>query len=60
MTKDTVNKGVPYFSAVLGALIDTAQVKQILDYADIFYNKRYILEKNDKIAILNSGMCIVE
>lgn len=55
LTKDAVGKGVPYFSAVLGALIDTAQMKQVLDYADIFYNKRYILEKGDKLAVINDG-----
>ena len=60
LTKNAVHKGMPYVSAVLGALIDTAQMKQVLDYADVFYNKRFILEKEDKLAILNSEICIVE
>ena len=32
----------------LGALIDTAQMKKVLEYSDIFYHKRFILEKEDR------------
>ena len=39
-------------SALFGALIDTAQMKKVLEYADIFYQKRFILEKENRIANL--------
>lgn len=49
LTKDAIGKAVPYFSAVFSALVDTAQMKKILDYADIFYQKRFIMEKEARI-----------
>lgn len=52
LTLKTIGKAVPVASAVVGALIDTAQMKQILDFADIFYQKRFILEKEGRIALL--------
>ena len=39
-------------SAIFGALLDTAQMKKVLEYADIFYQKRFILEKGSRIAEL--------
>lgn len=55
----TVQKAVPVVSAVLGALIDTAQMQRVLDYADIFYQKRYILEKESRIKSIIEGNSIV-
>jgi hypothetical protein len=49
LTLRTVQKAVPVVSAVFGALIDTAQMNKVLEYADIFYQKRYILEKESRI-----------
>lgn len=34
------------------ALIDVAQMKQVLEFADIFYQKRFVMEKVNIIAIL--------
>lgn len=50
LSKETIGKSVPYFSAALGALIDTSQMNKVLEYADIFYQKRFILEKESRIA----------
>lgn len=52
LTLKTIQKAVPVVSALLGALIDTAQMSQVLDYADIFYQKRFILEKENRIYCL--------
>jgi hypothetical protein len=52
LTLKTVQKAVPVVSAVFGALIDTAQMQKVLDYADIFYQKRYIFEKGSRINTL--------
>ena len=40
---------IPVASAAISALIDTAQMKKVLDFADIFYQKRFILEKESRI-----------
>ncbi len=41
----TVQRAVPVISGLIGACFDTAQMNKVLEYADVFYNKRYILEK---------------
>ena len=55
LTQKAVGKAIPYVGAVIGATIDTAQMVKILKYADIFYNKRFILEKELRINMLVSG-----
>lgn len=52
LTQKAVGKAIPYVGAVIGATIDTAQMVKILKYADIFYNKRFILEKEMRINML--------
>ena len=49
LTKKAIGKTVPVAGALVGALFDTAQMNTILEYADVFYNKRYILEKEMRI-----------
>lgn len=56
-----VPKLVPGVSAVLGALIDTAQMNKVLEFADIFYQKRYILEKESRImAIIEPNRIVID
>lgn len=50
--KKAIGKAIPVAGAVIGALFDTAQMNTILEYADVFYNKRYILEKEARINAL--------
>ncbi len=38
----------PRIGAGFGALFDTAQMKRILDFADLFYHKRFIIEKDQR------------
>ncbi len=52
MTLKSIGKAVPIVSAVFSAFIDTAQMKNVLEYADIFYHKRFILEKESRITNL--------
>ena len=52
LTQKAIGKAIPYIGAGIGATIDTAQMIQILNYANIFYNKRFILEKEERITIL--------
>ena len=49
LSKDAIKKASPFFGAFIGAGIDAYQMKKIIDYADIFYNKRFIVEKEMKI-----------
>lgn len=59
LTLKTVQKSVPLVSAVLGALIDTAQMDNVLKYADIFYQKRFIFEKEERIMTIIKSQDIV-
>lgn len=52
MTLETVGKMVPVIGAGFGALFDTAQMKRILDFADLFYHKRFIVEKDQRARAL--------
>ncbi len=52
ITQKSVAKVMPYFGAFIGATIDTAQMAQIIKFADTFYNKRFILEKPLRINTL--------
>ena len=45
-------RAIPVVGAAIGGLFDTAQMNTILEYADIFYNKRFILEKDVRVSIL--------
>lgn len=47
--KSLGGKSVPVAGAIIGGLMDVSQMKKVLDYADIFYHKRFILEKEMRI-----------
>lgn len=49
-----VQRAVPVVSAGIGALIDTAQMNTVLKYADLFYHKRFLLEKEARVERLLS------
>lgn len=40
---------MPILGGAVGALFDTTQMKRIVTYADIFYNKRFIEEKSVRL-----------
>jgi hypothetical protein len=52
MTLKTVGKAVPIVGAGFGALFDTAQMGKILDFADLYYQKRFIVDKADRVDAL--------
>lgn len=52
LTLKNIGKVVPVVSSIMGALIDTAQMKKVLEYADLFYQKRFLLEKESRISHL--------
>lgn len=55
MTKKAIGKAVPVIGAVIGGLFDTAMMSKVIDYADVFYNKRYLLEKEVRVNTLIEG-----
>lgn len=55
LTKKAIGKAIPIIGAVIGGLFDTAVMNTVIDYADVFYNKRYILEKEVRINALIEG-----
>lgn len=52
LTLKTIGKAVPIASGVIGALIDIGQMNTVVKYADIFYQKRFILEKDARVKML--------
>lgn len=55
LTQKSIGKAIPYIGAFIGATIDTAQMVQITQYAELFYCKRFILEKESRIYALTEG-----
>lgn len=55
-TQQTVKKAMPFVSSFIGACMDTAQMSKIIEYADIFYHKRFIIEKEVRIYELQGNM----
>lgn len=49
LTLKSAGKAIPVLGIVVGALIDSAQMNQVLEFADIFYQKRFSLEKELRI-----------
>lgn len=49
LTLKMISRAVPFVSSAVGALIDTAQMNKVLEFANIFYQKRFILEKESRI-----------
>ena len=52
MLQTKSKKSIPYIGAFIGASLDTAQIIQIINFANTFYNKRFILEKEMRINTL--------
>ncbi|MDB1858954.1 EcsC family protein [Collinsella aerofaciens] len=52
ITQKSLGKAVPVFGGVVGALFDASQMNRVLQYANIFYHKRFIIEKQERIATL--------
>lgn len=49
MTLKNIGKFVPVVGAGFGALFDTAQMHSVLEFADLFYHKRFIVEKEERV-----------
>ena len=49
---EAIEKSIPYLGTIFGVLTDAVQMKKVLDYAEIFYHKRFIDEKATRINLL--------
>lgn len=49
LTLKNITKMVPVISAGFGALFDTAQMNQVVNIANLFYHKRFIVEKGERV-----------
>ena len=58
LTQDVVSRAVPIVGGVTGAVFDTAQMNTILKYADLFYHKRFIVEKELRVNALVEGRAV--
>lgn len=52
ITAKTVQRAIPLVSALIGALFDFGEMKKVLEFADIFYRKRFLLEKAERQRML--------
>lgn len=51
LTLKNAGRAVPVLGAIVGGLFDVATMRKVLDYADTFYNKRFIAEKETRIEV---------
>ena len=54
LTLKTAQRAVPVIGGVIGAGLDAYQMNVILDYAEKFYRKRFLVEKEERIIQLTS------
>ena len=54
LSKKAVGKIVPGISALIGAAFDVSQMNTVITYADVFYNKRFLIEKHQRIEMLTN------
>ena len=52
LTKDNIKKSIKYVGGILGVITDTHQMKKVLEYANIFYHQRFLVEKATRINLL--------
>lgn len=49
LSQDAVKGSVPIIGAVIAGAIDSYQMKKIIEYANIFYSNRFLVEKEARI-----------
>ena len=59
LTHKNVKRIIPYVSGVIGALVDSSQMSKVIEYADIFYHKRFLIEKGTRINYLVNGEQVI-
>lgn len=49
LTLKAVQRAVPLVGAGIGAFMDLAQMNTVIEYADVFYHKRFLIEKEMRV-----------
>ena len=52
LSKEAVEKAATPAAALITALMDVSTMHKVVEFADIFYNKRFVLEKETRIDLL--------
>lgn len=60
LTQSAIKGAVPIVGGVIGALFDSGVMGRMLDFAEAFYHKRFILEKGLRIRSLVEGASFFE
>ena len=60
LPQKVVQRGVPIVGGVIGALFDAGQMQRVLSMADVFYHKRFLVEKELRVVGLISGVGLEE
>ncbi len=55
LTQSAIKGAVPIVGGVIGALFDSGVMGRMLDFAEVFYHKRFILEKELRVRSLAEG-----
>ncbi len=59
LSKKSVGKMIPGISAMIGAAFDVSQMNTVIAYADVFYNKRFLMEKQKRIDQLMNPIDVI-
>lgn len=60
LSQKAVNNAIPFVGGAIGALFDTGLMDRVLTVADLFYHKRFILEKPARVQMLIEGFSFDE
>jgi len=61
LSKKSVAKMAPLFSAGIGAAIDMGQVRKVIEFANIYYHQRFLTEKEIRISnLLDEAQSVIK
>jgi hypothetical protein len=60
LTQTAIKGAVPLVGGILGALFDSGVMNRMLTFAEVFYHKRFILEKEMRVRSLAEGVTFFE
>lgn len=60
LTQTALKGSVPVVGGVIGAFFDTGLMDRVLTVADLFYHKRFIIEKPVRVRMLTEGVSFEE
>lgn len=49
LPKEVAKKSIPIVGSVIGAIFDTSYMNKVLNFAEVYYHKRFLIEKQERI-----------